>query len=102
MNTYRELLNQLETLKKEIEAAREQEARLIAERVVELLMERDIPLREVLAPHLRKRRSRNPVKPKYWNPETGSTWAGRGRMPRWLEGKDLQQFRIDSADDEPR
>jgi len=24
------------------------------------------------------------VKPKYRNPETGDTWSGRGKAPRWL------------------
>ncbi|MFA8356925.1 H-NS histone family protein [Burkholderia ubonensis] len=35
-------------------------------------------------------------KAKYWNPETGQTWSGRGRVPKWLLGKDLDTYRIDS------
>lgn len=26
-------------------------------------------------------------KARYWNPETGQTWSGRGRMPKWLVGR---------------
>ncbi|UVE69939.1 H-NS histone family protein [Burkholderia pyrrocinia] len=34
------------------------------------------------------------AKVKYWNPQTGQTWSGRGRIPRWLVGKDLEAYRI--------
>ncbi len=29
-------------------------------------------------------RARKAVAPKYRNPETGATWTGRGRTPRWI------------------
>ena len=37
-----------------------------------------------------------PKNPKhlYRNPKTGQTWAGRGRLPRWLEGQDRKLFEI--------
>lgn len=28
--------------------------------------------------------TRTPVPPKYRNPETGATWSGRGKPPRWV------------------
>lgn len=31
---------------------------------------------------------------KYRDPETGKTWAGRGRLPKFLQGKDKEQYRI--------
>ncbi|KAA0911878.1 H-NS family nucleoid-associated regulatory protein [Pusillimonas sp. ANT_WB101] len=39
------------------------------------------------------------VPPKYRNPETGDTWTGRGKAPRWIsaaesEGKSRDQFLI--------
>jgi DNA-binding protein H-NS len=39
------------------------------------------------------------VAPKYRNPETGETWAGRGARPRWLQalmrrGRKLEEFAI--------
>lgn len=27
-----------------------------------------------------------PVEPKYRDPATGTTWSGRGKPPRWLQG----------------
>ena len=43
--------------------------------------------------------SRAAVAPKYRDPETGATWAGRGLKPRWLtaamkSGKSLEHFAI--------
>jgi DNA-binding protein H-NS len=42
------------------------------------------------------------VAPKYRDPATGDTWAGRGAKPRWLvarlkEGKKLPEFLIDKS-----
>ena len=43
--------------------------------------------------------TRGEVAPKYRDPETGATWAGRGLKPRWLtaaikSGKSLEAFSI--------
>jgi len=38
------------------------------------------------------------VAPKYRDPETGKTWSGRGRVPRWLQAvarADWEQYLID-------
>jgi DNA-binding protein H-NS len=42
------------------------------------------------------------VKPKYRDPKTGQTWAGRGARPRWLVaamkgGKKLDSFMIEKS-----
>jgi DNA-binding protein H-NS len=34
------------------------------------------------------------VAAKYRDPNSGQTWTGRGRSPKWLEGKDKKQFLI--------
>ena len=34
------------------------------------------------------------LEPKYRDPETGKTWAGRGRLPKFLQGKDKEQYKI--------
>ena len=34
------------------------------------------------------------VPPKYRDPTTGNTWTGRGKPPRWLDGKDRAQYLI--------
>ncbi|WP_423779815.1 H-NS family nucleoid-associated regulatory protein [Delftia acidovorans] len=30
----------------------------------------------------------------YRNPQTGETWSGRGRAPRWIAGRDRTPFEI--------
>ena len=32
--------------------------------------------------------------PKYRDPATGATWTGRGKPPRWIEGKDRKALEI--------
>ena len=49
----------------------------------------------------KKTRTRSKVKPKYRNPATGETWAGRGKRPRWFAaalaaGKKDKDFLIKS------
>jgi DNA-binding protein H-NS len=34
------------------------------------------------------------VAAQFKNPETGETWTGRSRAPRWLAGKDRDAYRI--------
>ncbi len=41
-----------------------------------------------------KAASRNVGIPKYRDPATGATWTGRGKQPRWIEGKDRTAFAI--------
>ncbi|MXN79918.1 H-NS histone family protein [Burkholderia sp. 4701] len=99
MDTYRELLNHLQSLKLEIEAAREREAHLIAERVLEVLAECGVPIDELVALCRHDARIRPRAKQKYWDPRTGATWSGRGRTPRWMVGKNPDEFLIDRRDD---
>jgi DNA-binding protein H-NS len=37
---------------------------------------------------------RKAVAPKFRNPETGDTWSGRGKPPRWIADKDRAEFVI--------
>ncbi|WP_434661454.1 H-NS histone family protein [Paraburkholderia sp. A3BS-1L] len=32
--------------------------------------------------------------PKYKDPESGTTWSGHGKAPRWISGKDRSPFLI--------
>ncbi len=99
MKTYRELLEQFEKLKQEIEIAREQEAQLMAQRVMALLAENGVDIQDMLLGRRPGRRVGSRIEPKYWNPDTGATWSGRGRMPSWLVGQDLKRFLIHQEDE---
>ena len=39
-------------------------------------------------------RSGDKVPPKYRNPANGETWTGRGKAPKWIEGRDRSSFLI--------
>jgi DNA-binding protein H-NS len=34
------------------------------------------------------------VVPKYRDPDSGATWSGRGKTPRWINGSDRSQYAI--------
>jgi DNA-binding protein H-NS len=42
-----------------------------------------------------KTKGKGSVAAQFKNPETGETWTGRGRAPRWLVGKDREAYRIE-------
>ncbi|KVW61210.1 hypothetical protein WK99_15895 [Burkholderia ubonensis] len=91
---------QFSELQREFDLAREAEVRSIIGRVMELLASRGIGLNDVIrcanapksGPIVRR------LTPLYWNPETGETWSGRGREPRWLAGRDRAQFKFPSPE----
>lgn len=39
---------------------------------------------------------------KYYDPNTGKKWSGRGPRPRWLQGENLDEFLIDRAAPAPQ
>ena len=39
-------------------------------------------------------KAKGTVAAQFKNPESGETWTGRGRAPRWLDGKDKEAYRI--------
>ncbi|WP_186258933.1 H-NS family nucleoid-associated regulatory protein [Burkholderia gladioli] len=39
---------------------------------------------------------------KYYDPNTGKQWSGRGPRPQWLQGKNLDEFLIDRAMQAPQ
>lgn len=46
-------------------------------------------------PSLKSRQGKLSVgEPRFRNPETGATWTGRGKPPKWIEGKDRTAFAL--------
>lgn len=95
MATYQELLQQREALSLQIEAARKKEISDAVARVRAIVTEYGLKPDDVFG----KRRGHSglagvKVAPKYRDPATGKTWTGRGKAPRWIEGRDRSQFAI--------
>lgn len=102
-------------LQKQAEALQNKQRAPVIASIVRSMREFDISLEELSAAYNKKKPARaaaNParaaaalpkrtVPPKYRNPETGATWTGRGKAPRWIsdaeaQNKSRDQFLIKS------
>lgn len=90
--SYLELLEARKQLTAKIEEARANERAQAVTTIKQLMADFNVSLEE-LAGKPQSRRN-GPQAPKYRNPETGSTWSGRGKAPAWIAGKDRTQFAI--------
>lgn len=101
MSSYKELLSQRAALDAQIERARQAEMHEAVRQVRELVTEYSLSVADVFggaaatgAPRSAGRARRGAVAPKYRNPATGQTWSGRGKPPKWIEGKERTGFLI--------
>ncbi len=103
---YKDLLAQRAALEAQIQKARKTEVSGAIKSVRELVAQFDLTAEDVFGPAKAKavaktkapkaaaKPKRPPVAPKYRDPATGKTWAGRGRAPKWIDGKDRSAFAI--------
>lgn len=90
MTTYKELLAQKAELDKQIAAAQKLAAKQALEDVRATIQEFGFSVQQVFPWTPEKKKA--PAK--YMDPNTGKTWSGRGKTPKWLQGKDLTQFAV--------
>ncbi len=95
--TILQLQRQLGQLNLQLQEAKLREKRARLEQIEKDVREFDISEIELLRAggYLKSRRRK--VRPKYYNPDTGQTWSGRGKRPRWLVGRNLEEFLIAGA-----
>lgn len=96
MSSYKELLQQRDELEKKIQDARQRELTEAVSKVRALVEEHGLTAADVFPP-ARAARSGGAgakVAPKYKNPQTGETWTGRGKAPKWIQDQDRSQFEI--------
>ncbi len=95
MTTYKELLQQREALESRIAEARQREISQAVSQVRALVAEFGLTAQDVFPTgKARSASSGNKVAAKYRDPATGSTWTGRGKAPKWIDGKDRTKFLI--------
>ncbi|QQC62792.1 H-NS histone family protein [Paraburkholderia ginsengisoli] len=99
MSSYKELLAQREKLEKQIEEAKSREYAEVLNEIKQKMADYGISLTELgggRAPKggAKAARPRAGVAPKYRDPDSGSTWSGRGKPPRWIAGLDREKFLI--------
>lgn len=94
--SYKDLLAQRDALEKAIADARQKEISNAVTRVRELVAEFGLKAEDIFPGRSAKSASKPKAKvaAKYRDPATGSTWTGRGKAPKWIDGKDRQKFLI--------
>ena len=98
MSSYKELLAQREKLEKQIEEAKAREYAEVLDEIKQKMADYGITLAELGGGRSKNAkassRARASVASKYRDPDSGSTWSGRGKPPRWIAGKDREKFLI--------
>ena len=94
MTTIAQLIAQKEALEAQIEAARKAENTAVIAQVKALVAEHGLTSQDIFGGAKRGRKASGSVAPKYKDPISGATWTGRGKAPKWIEGKDRAQFAI--------
>ena len=95
MTTYAEYLEQIAKLQSLAEAARQAEINDAIKQIKDLMQRHGVSVENLSSTRSTKvTKDKGSVAAQFKNSETGETWTGRGRAPRWLDGKDKEQFRI--------
>ncbi|MBM3387217.1 MAG: H-NS histone family protein [Betaproteobacteria bacterium] len=93
----KDLLQQREALEKAIAEARQNEISAAVTKVRAIVAEFGLTAQDVFPGRASKSTGAKPVSKvaaKYRDPATGQTWTGRGKAPKWIDGKDRAQFVI--------
>jgi DNA-binding protein H-NS len=95
MASYAEYVEQIAKLQSLAAAARKDEINGAIQKIKELMQLHGVTLNDLSSGSRAKpAKAKGTVAAQFKNPETGETWTGRGRAPRWLAGQDKEQFRI--------
>jgi DNA-binding protein H-NS len=88
-----QLRAQQEALNKQLAEAKERETLLVLNEIVQKMGEYGISVSELTGRKVGVQA--NELAARYRDPESGSTWSGRGRAPAWIAGKDRNEFLVD-------
>ena len=96
-STLRDLLAQKEALEQKITELRAAEVSEAIAKIHALIEEYGLSQEDIFArtsSSKTRKTSSNKVPAKYRDPSTGKEWSGRGVSPRWLQGKNREDFLI--------
>lgn len=94
MATYQELLAQKAVLEKQIAEAQVAEKAEGIAKAKAIIEQYGLSASDLFARKGSVGSRGGKVAAKYRNSVTGETWTGRGKAPKWIEGKDRAQFAI--------
>ena len=94
-----ELLAAREALDAKIQAVRSEARDAAIAQIRELMATYDLSQADVMpgaaaAARTRKIEPRKNAPARYYDPNSGKTWTGRGKAPRWIAGQDYTNFLI--------
>lgn len=91
-----ELKATLAKVEDQIPKTRAREAQAVRDEVNTILAKKGLKLSDVMGEAGSARRSTKgrTVPPKFRDPKTGKTWAGRGRQPGWYDPKHPERFQV--------
>ncbi len=96
-SSYKELLAQREALEQAIAKARQNEISSAVAKARELVAEYGLTAQDIFPGRTAKSASSkatSKVAAKYRDTVTGQTWTGRGKAPKWIDGKDRSAYLI--------
>lgn len=94
MSTYKEYTAKIAELQQLAETARKNEIADAKAQIFAIMTDFDLTVADLGGVKTKAGKARSPVAAKYRDNSTGDTWTGRGRAPKWLEGKDKNQYLI--------
>jgi len=99
MTTYQEYQAKIAELQNLAESARKTEINKAKEQILAIMREFNLTIADLgpAAKSGKPVKPRAPVPMKYRDPASGQSWTGRGRAPKWLEGKKKEDFLIKEA-----
>ncbi|GJI92551.1 H-NS histone family protein [Duganella hordei] len=92
--SYQEIQKQIAELQAKAEEARRAELTAARAQIQAIMKEYGLTLADFGGGVKQPKAARKPVEIKYKDGTTGNTWTGRGRAPKWLEGKDKNQYLV--------
>jgi DNA-binding protein H-NS len=95
MTSYAEYVEQIAKLQTLAEIARKDEIKVAIQKIKDMMHLHGVTVDDLSSGTRSKAaKSKGTVAAQFKNPESGETWTGRGRAPRWLDGKDKEAYRI--------
>ena len=94
MSSYKELLAQREQLDKQIKEAIAREKADGITKAKLIIEQYNLSASDLFSRKAGGKSAGGKVAPKYRNPSSGETWTGRGKAPKWIEGRDRSSYLI--------
>lgn len=95
MSTYQDYQKQIAELQAKAEEARRAEIADARAQIQSIMREYGLTVADIGGGVKQiSSKPRKPVEVKYRDETTGETWTGRGRAPKWLDGKDRNNYLI--------